>query len=91
MKSRRMRLAEHVARMGDRRGAYMVLVGKREGKSPPGKRRHRWEDNIKVDLQEISWMSWSGLIWLRIRKIGGLFFQHGNEPSHSIKCGEFLE
>ena len=52
-KSRRMRWAEHVARMGERRGAYRVLVGKPEGKSPLGRHRLIWEDNRKVDLQEV--------------------------------------
>ena len=48
-----MRLAGHVARMGERRGVYSVLVGKPEGKRPLGRRRRRWEDNIKMDLQEV--------------------------------------
>ena len=39
----------------DRRGAYRVLVGKPEGKRPLGRPRHRWEDNIKMDLQEVEW------------------------------------
>jgi hypothetical protein len=41
--------------MGDRRDAYKVLVGRSEGKRPPGRPRHRQEDNIKMDLQEIGW------------------------------------
>jgi len=53
IKSRRMRWAGHVARMGERRGVYRVLVGKPEGKRPLGRPRHRWEDNIKMDLQEV--------------------------------------
>jgi S-ribosylhomocysteine lyase LuxS involved in autoinducer biosynthesis len=52
-KSRRMRWAVHVASMGERRGLYMVLVGKPEGKRPLGRPRHRWEDYIKMDLQEV--------------------------------------
>ena len=50
IKSRRMRWAEHVARMGERRGAYRVLVG-----TPGGTiiRRHRWKDNIKMEFQEV--------------------------------------
>jgi len=48
-----MRWAGHVARMGERRGEYRVLAGKREGKRPPGRPRRRWEDNIKVNLQEV--------------------------------------
>ena len=53
IKSRRMRLAGHVARMEEGRGVYKVLVGKSEGKRPLGRPRHRWEDNIKIDLQEV--------------------------------------
>ena len=53
VKSRRMRWAEHVARMGDGRGVHRVLVGKPEEKRPLGRSRHRWEDNIKMDLQEV--------------------------------------
>jgi len=48
-----MRWAGHVACMGERRGIYRVLVGKPEGRRPPGRPRHRWEDNIKMDLQEM--------------------------------------
>ena len=48
-----MRWAVHVARMGERRGVYRVLVGKPEGKRPLGRRRRRWEDNIKMDVQEV--------------------------------------
>ena len=53
VKSRRMRLAGHVARMGERRGVHRVLVGKLEGKRPFGRPRRRWKDNIKMDLQEV--------------------------------------
>ena len=53
VKSRRMRLAGHVARMGEGRGVYRVLAGKHEGKRPLGRPRRRWEDNIKMDLQEV--------------------------------------
>ena len=53
IKSRRMRWARYVARMGERRGVYRVLVGKPEGKRPLGRPRRRWEDNIKTDLQEV--------------------------------------
>jgi len=48
-----MRFSGHVARMGERRGVCRVLVGKSEGKRPLGRPRHRWEDNIKMDLQEV--------------------------------------
>ena len=53
IKSRRMRWAGHVARMGEMRGVYRVLVGKPEGKRQLGRPRRRWEDNIKMDLQEV--------------------------------------
>jgi hypothetical protein len=51
IKSRRMRWAGHVARMGEKRNAYRILVGKPEGKRPLGRPRHRWLDNIKMDLR----------------------------------------
>jgi len=54
-KSRRMRWAGCVALMGERRGAYRVSVWKPEGKKPPVKPRHRWKDNIKMDMQEVGW------------------------------------
>jgi hypothetical protein len=53
VKSRRMRWAGHVAHMGEGRGMHRVLVGKPEGKRPLGRPRHRWKDNIKIDLQEV--------------------------------------
>jgi hypothetical protein len=51
IKSRRMRWAGHVARMGKKRNAYRILVGKPEGKRPLGRPRRRWVDNIKMDLK----------------------------------------
>ena len=53
VKSRRMRCAEYVARMGEGRGVHRVLVEKPEGKRPLGRSRRRWEDNIKMDLKEV--------------------------------------
>jgi hypothetical protein len=53
VKSRRMRWAGYVARMGEDSGGHRVLVGKPEGKRPLGRPRYRWEDNIKMDLQEV--------------------------------------
>jgi hypothetical protein len=53
IKSRRMRWAGHVARIGEGRGVYSVLVGKPEGKRPLGRPRRRWEDNIRMDLHEV--------------------------------------
>jgi len=53
IKSRRMRWAGHVARMGEERGVYRVLVGKPEGRRPLGRSRRSWVDNIRMDLQEV--------------------------------------
>ncbi|KAJ4427641.1 hypothetical protein ANN_25289 [Periplaneta americana] len=55
IKSRRLRWAGHVARMGESRNAYRVLVGRPEGKRPLGRPRRRWEDNIKMDLREVGY------------------------------------
>ena len=62
IKSGRMRWAGHVARMGEERGVYRVLVGKPEGRKPVGRPRRRWVDNIRMDLQEVGcgYMDW---IW----------------------------
>ena len=88
VKSRRMRWAGHVARMGNGRGVYRVLVGKPEGMRPLGRPRRRWEDNIKMDLQEVrggcgDWMElaqdrdrWRALVStvmnLRVPKMRGI-------------------
>jgi len=61
IKSRRMGWAGHVARMGERRGVYRALVGKPEGKRPLGRLRRRWEDNIKMDLEEVGC---GGMDWI---------------------------
>jgi hypothetical protein len=61
IKSRRMRWAGHVARMGEGRGAYRVLVGRPEGRRPLGRPRRRWEDNIKMNLQEVGL---GGMDWI---------------------------
>ena len=71
IKSRRMRWLGHVVHMGERRGMYKVLVRKSEGKRQLGRPRHRWEDNIKMDLQEVGCGVWTGLSWLRIGMDGG--------------------
>ena len=88
VKSRRMRWARRVARMGEGRGVHRVLVGKPEGKRPLGRPRRRWEDNIKMDLQEVGgdcedWMElaqdrdrWRALVGtvmnLRVPKMRGI-------------------
>ena len=61
IKSGRMRWVRHVARMGDSRGAYRILVGKPEGRRPLGRHRLRWEDNIKVDIRNVCW---GGMDWI---------------------------
>jgi len=62
-KSRRMRWAGHVARMGEERGVYRVLLGKPEGRRPLGRPRRRWVDNIRTDLQMggCGYIDWIGL------------------------------
>jgi hypothetical protein len=76
IKSRRMRWAGHVARMGEGRKVYRVLVGKPEGTRPLGRKRRRWEDGINFgtlrDLRENGWGVWSGFNWLRVGIVGGL-------------------
>jgi len=69
IKSRRMRWAGYVARMGEEKGLYRVLVGKLEGKRPLWRPRHRWVDNIRMDLQEVGcgYMDWIGLAQERDR------------------------
>jgi hypothetical protein len=63
IKSRRMKWAGHVARMGEGRGVHRVLVGRPEGKRPLGRPKRRWEDNIKIDLREIGI---DGANWIRL-------------------------
>jgi len=88
VKSRRMRRAGHVARMGEGRGVHRVLVGKPEGKRPLGRPRRRWKDNIEMDLREVGggcedWMElaqdrdrWRALVGmvmnLRVPKMPGI-------------------
>jgi hypothetical protein len=61
IKSRRKRWAGHVTRMGEKRNACKILVGKSEGKKPVGRPRHRRLDNIKVELREIGGVVWTDL------------------------------
>jgi hypothetical protein len=72
IKPRRLRWAEHVARVGKRRGTYRVLVGKAEGRRSLGRHRRKWVDNIKMNFREMGRGAWTGLIRLRIVTCGGL-------------------
>jgi hypothetical protein len=71
IKSRRVRWAGHIARMGPKGKAYRILVGKLEEKRPLGRPRRRWVDNIRMDLRQDG-VVWTGSIWLRIGTNGGL-------------------
>jgi hypothetical protein len=85
--SRRLKWAAHVARTGDRNGAYKVLVRKSEGR---GSRRRR-KDNIKMDLREIEWGGGGAKTeWIRLSKGKGGCFEFGYEPKGSKKCGKFI-
>jgi hypothetical protein len=72
------------------RGVYRVLVGKRKGKGPLGRPRHRWEDIIIMDLQEVGS---GGMDWIELAQDRGKWRTRGRgkEPSGSIKCGKFLD
>jgi hypothetical protein len=72
IKSRRMRWAGHVARIGEKMNAYRIPVGKPEGKRPLGRGIRRWMDNIKINFREIGW---DGVDWIDLaqdRANGGL-------------------
>jgi len=71
IKSRRIKWAGHVARMGEGRDVYRSLVQKPGGKRPLGRLRHRWDDNIKMDLKEVGCGGWTESSWLRIGTGGG--------------------
>jgi hypothetical protein len=86
-----MRWAWHVERKGERRSICRVLVVKPEGKRPLGKPRRRWEGNIKMDLQKVGF---GGVDWIELVQDMGQVAgscECGNEPSGSIKWGEFLD
>jgi hypothetical protein len=87
MKSRRIRWAGHVARVGEKRNAYRLLVGKPEERRPLGRPRRRWLDNIRMDLVEVMWTE---LVWLRIRTVESSC-EFGIKPSGSIKCWEIIK
>jgi hypothetical protein len=74
IKSRRIILAGHVARMGEMIYAWNIFVGKPEVKRPLVRPKRRWEHDIRMDLREIGWKVWTGCIWLRIGTSGGLLW-----------------
>jgi hypothetical protein len=71
IKSKRMRWAGHVARIAAKGNEYRIFGGKGRRKRQLGRPRHRWVDNIKIDLTEINEMVWTGSIWLKIGTRGG--------------------
>jgi len=84
--SRRRRWAGHVARMGERRGVYRVLVGKPEGRRPLGRPRRRWEDNIRIDLREVV----CGCVdWMELAQVA-CACECGDEHSGSINARNFF-
>jgi len=66
-------MVDQVACIGKKRGAYRIMVEKPKEKTPLGRPGLRWEDNIKMDLQEIGWCAWTRLVWLRIGTGGELW------------------
>jgi hypothetical protein len=66
IKSRIIKWTGHVARMGERRNTYMVLMGNPEDKGPTGRPRNRWENNITMDFQEMRCGELTGIMWFRI-------------------------
>jgi hypothetical protein len=85
-----MRWAGYVARIGDMRNAYNILVGKPYEKRPFGRRKHRWEDNIRMVLREIGWEVMACMRLAQDAEVAG-FCEHCNEPSGSIKGVVFLD
>jgi hypothetical protein len=84
IEARRMRLAGHAARMGDKRNAYRLLVGKPEGRRPLGRSRRRWVDNMTIDLVKVGRGSvdWIGLAQDRGQLESSC--EYGTEPSGSL-------
>ncbi|KAJ4435504.1 hypothetical protein ANN_18120, partial [Periplaneta americana] len=86
IKSRRLRWAGHVARMGESRNAYRVLVGRPEGKRPLGRPRRRWEDNIKMDLRKVGYDDRDWINLAQDRDQWGAYGEGGNEPPGYLKA-----
>jgi hypothetical protein len=91
IKGRTIRWAGHIARLGEKRDAYRLFVGKPEGRRTLRRPRRRWLDNIRVDLVEVRWgdVDWTGLAQDRDR--WRALVNSGIELSGSIKCWESME
>jgi hypothetical protein len=85
-----MRWAGHVARIGQGRGVYRILVVKSEGKRSLGKARPSCYHNIKIELQEVDFVLWTESKWIKMGTGGG-HCECGNESSVTIQSGEFLD
>jgi hypothetical protein len=83
-----MRWAGHLEHMGEGRGSYRILVGRSEERRPFRRLRRRWEDNIKMDLQDVGRES---VDWIDMAQDRDRWRALVNELSGSIKCGEFLD
>jgi hypothetical protein len=90
IKSRRMRWVGHVARMGEKRNAYKLLVRKPEGKRPLGRPKHRWWIILGWILERWDGVMWTGLVWPRQEQVGNSC-EFGIEPSGSMKCWKTIE
>jgi hypothetical protein len=88
IKSRRMRWVGHVASMREKKNDYKILVGKPEGKRSPGRPRHTWEDNIKIDLREMGCNSGLDSHGSRLGQMAGSC-EDSNESLDAIKGREF--
>jgi hypothetical protein len=87
MKSRRMRWAGHVARVGEERNVYSVLMGKSEGKRPLERPRRRWEDGIRMDLRKTGW---GNVYWIHMAPAADSC-EYGDEPSGSGATELFIK
>jgi hypothetical protein len=85
-----MRWTGHVARIGERRNIYKILAGKPEGERPLRRPRHRWKDNIRIDLRERGWV---GVDWMHLGQDRDHWrpLVNSNEPSVSTNGWEFLD
>ena len=88
---RRLRWAGDVVRLGESGGAYRIPAGRPERRRPLARSRHRWMDNIKMDLREVVW----GTVWIAVAQDVNRWragcCECGNEPSGFVKCREFLD